>query len=93
MRAAIDETNRRREIQMAYNEANGITPESVRKKVAEVIEIGKKAEPKKNKKMTKLEREKMIAELTAEMKRAADVLEFEKAAFIREQIKELRNQK
>ena len=93
MRAAIDETNRRREIQMAYNEANGITPESVRKKVAEVIEIGKKAEPKKNKKMTKLEREKMIAELTAEMKRAAEVLEFEKAAFIREQIKELRNQK
>ena len=91
MRGAIDETNRRREIQMRYNEENGITPESVKKKVAEVIEIGRKAKPENDKKLTRLQREKLIEELTAEMKDAARALEFEKAAYIRDRIKELRN--
>ncbi|MBO5879818.1 MAG: excinuclease ABC subunit UvrB, partial [Clostridia bacterium] len=93
MRRAIDETNRRRAIQIKYNEENGITPESVRKKVAEVIEIGKKAKPEKKKKLSVSERSKRIEELTREMKEAAKALEFEKAAFLRDEIKELKNQK
>ena len=93
MRRAIDETERRRKIQMQYNEENGITPESVRKKVAEVIEIGKKAPDAAKKKLSKLERERMIEQLTEQMKDAAKRLEFEQAAYLRDRIKELRNGK
>ena len=91
MKGAIDETERRRAVQMAYNEKHGITPETIKKKVADVIEIGKKAKPEKDKKLTKLERERTIAELTAEMREAARTLEFEKAAYIRDRIRELKN--
>ena len=93
MQRAIDETNRRRAIQMKYNEEHGITPESVKKKVGEIIEIGKKAKPEKNKKLTALEKARLIEDLTAEMKEAARTLEFEKAAYLRDRIKELKNQK
>ncbi len=93
MKGAIDETNRRRDVQMRYNEEHGITPESVKKKVADIIEIGKKAKPEKSKRMTKLERERMIEQLTAEMRAAAKSLEFEKAAYLRDRIHELRTTK
>ena len=90
MRGAIDETNRRREIQMRYNEENGITPATIKKKVADVIEIGKKVKPESDKKLSRLEKEKLIEKLTAEMRDAAKRLEFEQAAYIRDRIKELR---
>ena len=90
MKGAIDETNRRREIQMRYNEQNGITPASIKKRVADVIEIGKKVKPESDKKLSKLERDKLIEKLTLEMKDAAKRLEFEQAAYIRDRIKELR---
>ena len=94
MSNAIRETERRRAIQMAYNESHGITPESIRKQVADVIEIGRRAEPEhQKKKLSRLEREREIERLTAEMREAARTLEFEKAAYIRDMIKELKNEK
>ena len=91
MQGAINETNRRRTIQMRYNAEHGITPESVHKKVADVIEIGKKVTPDKKKKLSSLEKARLIEKLTAEMKEAARTLEFEKAAYLRDQIKELKS--
>ena len=90
MRGAIDETNRRRDIQMRYNEEHGITPATIKKKVADVIEIGKKVKPESDKKLSKLEKAKLIEKLTAEMRDAAKRLEFEQAAYIRDRIKELK---
>ena len=90
MQGAIDETNRRRDIQMRFNEENGITPASIKKRVADVIEIGKKVKPESEKKLSRLEKEKLIEKLTAEMRDAAKRLEFEQAAYIRDRIKELR---
>lgn len=93
MAGAIAETDRRRGIQQAYNDAHGITPESVHKKVAEIIEIGKKAPRESDKKLSKAQKEKRIADLTAEMREAARTLEFEKAAFLRDEIRKLKNGK
>ena len=92
MENAIYETNRRREIQNAYNEANGIIPKTIIKNVHEVIEMSSKPEDmdKAIKKMPKLEREKLIASLTAEMREAAKMLEFEHAAYLRDKIEKLK---
>ena len=99
MRSAITETNRRRTIQDEYNKANGIIPKTVVKGIRDVIEVGTTEEKSgkrgkkgelSERKLSKTEREKLIAELTSEMKRAAQKLEFEQAAFLRDQIKKLR---
>ena len=92
MRRAIDETNRRRAIQDAYNKAHGITPKTIVKGVYDLIEIGKAADAakEKGKKLSAAERRKLVEQLTAEMRDAAKHLEFEKAAFLRDKIKELR---
>ena len=90
MAGAIRETDRRRAVQLRYNEEHGVTPQSVRKKVADVIEIGKKHKPEGERKLSAAERAKLIERLSAEMKEAARTLEFEKAAYLRDQIRDLR---
>ena len=91
MEKAITETERRRKKQMKYNEEHGIVPRTIIKKVSDIIEISTKTEEKlRNKtKMSRAEREKLIAQLTKEMKAAAKLLEFEHAAYLRDRIKEL----
>ena len=111
MRAAIDETARRRAIQDAYNQEHGIVPRTVKKDIRDVIEIGAKDEDPRHKrrgrgidtvednsvtgkrKLSAKEREALIERLTAEMKQAARELEFEKAAFIRDEIARIRSGK
>ena len=89
MEKAINETDRRRDIQMRYNEENGIVPKTITKGVHDIIDLGKKTEKTKTK-MSQADKEKLIAELTKEMRSASAKLEFEKAAYLRDQIKELR---
>ena len=93
MKIAIDETNRRRTIQQKYNEEHGIVPKTIIKGVHDVIDLGKKEDKHKKGKLTKEEKEKLIAELTKEMRSASSKLEFEKAAYLRDQIKELKTTK
>ena len=92
MDRAITETERRRAIQMAYNEEHGIVPKTIVKAIADSIEISDKAENAKRntRRMGKMEREAAIERLTREMKEAAKLLEFEHAAFLRDQIDRLR---
>ncbi len=95
MERAIAETERRRGVQAAYNAAHGIVPTTIQKQVRDIIEITpkKKGEDKELRRMPKAEREKLIARLTAEMRQAAKMLEFEQAAFLRDRIEKLKNQK
>lgn len=93
MERAITETIRRREIQQKYNEEHNITPKTIKKDVRQIIEITSKDKLEGRKKhLTKKERALMIKELTREMKEAARLLEFEHAAFLRDQITELEKQ-
>ena len=98
MRAAIDETARRRTIQDAFNKEHGIVPKTIIKGVREVLEISKTAEGDsagkgKKRKMTDQERAAEIAKLEKEMKEASKMLEFEYAAVLRDRIIELRGEK
>ena len=95
MERAIVETERRRKKQMAYNEEHGIVPKTIIKGVRDVIEITSKKDKgeKPIKKMSRKEREEMIVRLTAEMKAAAKILEFEHAAYLRDKINKLREGK
>ena len=96
MERAIMETNRRREIQMNYNKAHGIVPKTIIKGVRDVLEITSKEKLKQkteNKKLSAKEKQELIAKLTAEMKNAAKMLEFEHAAYLRDKIKELEGRK
>ncbi|MBQ8566060.1 MAG: excinuclease ABC subunit UvrB [Clostridia bacterium] len=94
MKNAIYETERRRKIQTEYNEAHGIVPKTVIKGVYDVIDLGKRSEEKaKKQRLTKEDKEKLIEQYTAEMREASRKLEFEKAAFLRDKIKELKTTK
>ena len=86
MEKAIYETERRRAIQQKYNEEHGIIPKTIIKKVSDIIEISTHSDDgkKSKKKLTKAEREKLIEQLTKEMKAAAKLLEFEHAALLRD---------
>ena len=94
MERAINETNRRREIQTRYNIENGIVPKTIKKDIRDVIEISSKpTDEKSGKKLSRKEREELIARLTREMKNAAKLLEFEHAAYLRDRIEQLRKGK
>ena len=93
MRRAIDETARRREKQMAFNEAHGIVPKTIQKNVHEIIEISSESKTPGKKRMSKTERTAEIARLARQMKEAAKLLEFELAAELRDQIKALESGK
>lgn len=93
MERAIEETNRRRAKQQAYNEAHGITPKTIVKDVREVLEISSKKDIRNiNAKDVKTkEKEKLIKDLTKQMQQASAMLEFEYAAVLRDKIQELRD--
>ncbi|MGN0609144.1 MAG: excinuclease ABC subunit UvrB [Oscillospiraceae bacterium] len=96
MENAIMETERRRKLQMDYNEKHGIKPQTIIKDVRDVIEISTKAETdvktskSKQKQMSAAEKQALIDKLTEEMKNAAKILEFEHAAYLRDRINELK---
>ncbi|MCG3088661.1 excinuclease ABC subunit UvrB [Sporosarcina cyprini] len=98
MNKAIEETKRRREVQMAYNEKHGITPTTIKKKVRDVIRATQVAEDEvsylekatKGKALTKAEKETLLVTLEKEMKEAAKALDFERAAELRDTILELK---
>lgn len=96
MRAAIDETNRRREIQQKYNEEHGITPQTIKKAVRDLIAISKAASTsdedfkKDPESMDAKELEKLAKELTKKMRQAAAELNFEEAAKLRDRMKEVK---
>nr|WP_319488128.1 excinuclease ABC subunit UvrB [uncultured Caproiciproducens sp.] len=96
MESAIRETERRRKIQTAYNKEHGITPQTIIKKVSDILEISSHKDDDKGKKhkyLNPIERKQMIEQLTREMKAAAKLLEFEHAAYLRDKIKQLSGEK
>ncbi len=96
MELAITETERRRALQMKFNEEHGIVPKTIKKDIRDVIEISTKEEveysARQKAKLSKRETEALIDKLTKQMKEAAKMLEFEHAAFLRDKIAELRGE-
>ncbi len=92
MERAIEETYRRREKQIAYNEEHGIVPQTITKDVREILEISSRDKSGK-KRMSRDEKQKLIIRLTEEMKAAAKILEFEHAAYLRDKIEKLKSEK
>ena len=93
--SCIKETLRRRELQIKFNKENGITPKTIKKEIHEVLEISSKEEVSGGEpysKMNKKEKEKLASQMEKEMKIAAKLLEFEHAAFLRDEIKKLREE-
>ncbi len=92
MERALLETDRRRGIQQAYNQAHGIVPETIHKEIRGMINISTEEDgsEKKAKRMSRAEREQLITRLTREMKEAAKILDFEHAAYLRDRIEKLR---
>ena len=93
MERAIKETMRRREKQEKYNKEHGIVPKTIKKDVRDILEISSSKNEKSHKRMSRAEKEQMIKQLTAEMKAAAKILEFEHAAYLRDRINKLREEK
>ena len=92
MERAIEETYRRREKQIVYNEEHGIVPQTITKDVREILEISSRDKSGK-KRMSRDEKQKLIIRLTEEMKAAAKILEFEHAAYLRDKIEKLKSEK
>ena len=92
MKKTIVETNRRRSIQQKYNEEHGITPQTIIKKVNDIIEISTHTDDEMEMvgRLSREQRQEMIKQLTKEMHAASKLLEFEHAAFLRDQIKKLK---
>ena len=96
MERAITETYRRREKQMKYNEEHGIVPETIKKDVRDILEISSKdniQERVAKRRLSEREKNELIEKLTKEMRAAARLLEFEHAAYLRDQIQKLKNGK
>lgn len=93
MEKAISETYRRREIQMEYNKEHNIVPKTIKKGVRDILEISATHKDESGKRLSRAEREKLIIELTNEMKAAAKILEFEHAAMLRDKIAKLKEGK
>ena len=91
MRKAIDETERRRSIQEEFNEEHGIVPTTIKKNIAEIIQITKKKEEEEIEEFSKDDIETIIINLEAEMYKAAEELDFERAAALRDQIKSMKD--
>ena len=94
MERAIVETQRRRDIQKAYNDAHGIVPKTIVKDVRDVIDMGgSKSKSAYSRSLTREERIVQIRQLKKEMQHAAQLLEFEHAAYLRDRIRELEQMK
>lgn len=92
MKIAINETMNRRKIQNDYNKKNNITPKTIQKEISNIINISDKVTDIAYPKLSKKEKENLIIKLTKEMKQAAKILQFEHAAFLRDEIEKIKNE-